>query len=388
MDALQKAERRAVEPTEKARLRRALEEVLGYRPLTLERIRALRLSCSLGRTKTRAAAAELARLSGLPVDVDAPAGFDPEVSDLSGNDAPLELLLDALARQAGGIWIVDGRRILVFISGKVPLRLFDVRDLTNAAEDDRWIHLEPDESDAAPEAVPGTCSAYTGEDLVALVKSEVSPKSWEEADGKSIQFLNGLLVVRNDAEVLRGVEAHLEGCRRKAPCELKIEIEAYAVKAGTRVEETSLEKLREEAVEGRTARRVSWFERTTPDKRRIGFSSLTRLVLLTGHDAGGAPQTSPFSTGARANLRASLDHDRTIVRVELQAGWSRLVSLDKKIEAAGEVQVPTFASHTLRLTLGVTTGRTVLLGRIGETKIVEGLGDIVVLGRFTPVERP
>jgi hypothetical protein len=33
-------------------------------------------------------------------------------------------------------------------------------------------------------------------------------------------------------------------------------------------------------------------------------------------------------------------------------------------------------------------GRFAVLGRIGETKIVDGLGDIVVIGRFTPVERP
>jgi hypothetical protein len=388
MDTLQKAERKAAEPSEKARLRRALEEVLGYRPLTVNRVRALRITCSLGPTKVRAAAAELARLSGLPVEVDAPAGFDPAVSELAGNDAPLEGLLDSLARQAGGMWLVDGRRILVFVSGKVPLRLFDVRDLTNGIEDERWIHLEPDESDTATETPGGTSYVYTGEDLANLVKNEVSPKSWEEADGKSIQFQNGLLIVRNDAEVLRGVEAQLEACRRTGLLELKVEIEAYAVKPGTKVEETSIERLREEAAEGRTARRVSWFERTTHDKRRIALCSQTRLVLLTGHDAGGTPITSPFSTGSRGNLRASLDHERSIVRVDLEAGWSRLLSLEKKKEAAGEVLIPTFASHTLRLTVGVSTGRFVVLGRIGETKIVDGLGDIVVVGRFTPVERP
>jgi hypothetical protein len=188
----------------------------------VDRVRTLRVTCSLGPTKARAAAAELARLSGLPVEVDVPAGFDPSVSELVGTDTPLEGLLDSLARQAGGMWLIDGRRILVFVSGKVPMRLFDVRDLTNGIEDERWIHLEPDESDTTTDAPGGTSIVYTGEDLANVVRNEVSPKSWEEADGKSIQFQNGLLIVRNDAEVLRGVEAQLESCRRKGLLELRV----------------------------------------------------------------------------------------------------------------------------------------------------------------------
>ncbi len=387
MDALQRAERKATEPAEKARLRRALEEVLGYRPLSIDRVRGVRLNCSLGPTKVRAAAAELGRLSGLPVEVDGPAGIDPAVPELMGTDAPLEGLLDSLAKDAGGLWLVDGRRVLVFIAGKVPLRLFDVRDLTLQVEDEPRVHLEPDESDTTAIA-EDALQPFTGEDLANLMKIEVNPRSWEEADGKSIQYQNGLLIVRNDAEVLRAVEVQLDKHRRKGLAEVKVEFEAYAVKAGTKVEETTIERLREEGAEGKTARRVAQFERTARDKRRIALGSQTRLVLLTGYDAGGVPVTSAFSTGARANLRASFDDDRSTVRVELEAGWSRLLSVDRKKEEAGEIQVPTFASHSLRLTMGATTGRFVLLGRIGETRIVDGLGDIVIVARFTPVERP
>ena len=387
MDALQRAEKRATEPAEKARLRRALEEVLGYRPLSIDKVRGLRLNCSLGPTKVRAAAAELARLAGLPIEVDGPAGLDPAVPELLGTDAPLEGLLDSLARQAGGLWLLDGRRILVFMAGKVPLRLFDVRDLTLSVEDEPRVHLEPDESDN-PQDPGDLLQPFTGEDLASLMKIEVSPRSWEEADGKSIQYQNGLLVVRNDAEVLRGVEAQLDKHRRKGLGEVKIEFEAYAVKAGSRVEETSIERLREEGAEGKTARRVALFERTARDKRRIALGSQSRHVLLTGYDGAGTPLTSAFSTGARANLRASFDDERATVRIELEAGWSRLLSVDRKKEEAGEIQVPTFASHSLRLTMGASVGRFVLLGRIGETRIVDGLGDIVIVARFTPVEKP
>jgi hypothetical protein len=151
MDAIQKAEKQAAEPGEKARLHRALEEILGYRPLTAERIKAARVTCKLGPMKVRAIAAELSKLSGLPVEVDGPADADPVVPELAGTDASLESLLDVLARDVLGIWVVDGKRALLVLQGKVPLRLFDVRDLTSSVEDDPRIPMEPDDSDLGAE---------------------------------------------------------------------------------------------------------------------------------------------------------------------------------------------------------------------------------------------
>jgi tetratricopeptide (TPR) repeat protein len=53
-----------------------------------------------------------------------------------------------------------------------------------------------------------------GEELAAQVKAAVFPGSWVEADGKSIQFQNGLLVVRNTAEVHAAVRKYLAELRR------------------------------------------------------------------------------------------------------------------------------------------------------------------------------
>lgn len=390
MEAIQKAEKRAVDPAEKARLRRALEEILGYKPLTIDRVREAKVTCALGPLKARAAASELGRLAGLPVEVEGPADVDPAVSGLAGKELSLETLLDSLARQAGGVWLVDSRRILLFLPGKVPIRLYDVRDLTSGVEDEPMIALEPDGSDR-PEGERGgleSSRTFTGEDLANLIRFDLSPKSWEEADGKSLQFQNGVIIARNDAEILESVEGWLQRLRRQSLTEVRIELEAYAVKAGRKVEEGAIERLREEAAEGKTARRLAAFDRTERDKRQITLGALSRSILLTGYAAEGVPVTSLFTTGTKANLRASLDGDRTNVRVDLEAGWSRLLSVEKRREEAGEVQVPTFASHVLKLSLGVPAGRSVLLGRIGETKIADGLADIVLVGRFTVVGRP
>ena len=46
---------------------------------------------------------------------------------------------------------------------------------------------------------------FTGEDLANLIKNSVQKGQWEEADGKTIQFQNGLLIIRNSID--HGVES-------------------------------------------------------------------------------------------------------------------------------------------------------------------------------------
>lgn len=387
MDALLKAEKRAVEPAEKARLRKALEEVLGFRPLTFDRVRAVRLTCSLPVMKTRAAVAELARLSGLTIDVDAPADVDPPLAELEAKDAPLDRLLDSLAREAGGLWIVDGRRLLVFLPGPLPLRLFDVRDLLQQPGDDDPVFIEPDESDTLAASFQDHI-LLTSEDLATLLKNDVAPKSWDEAQGRSLQCYAGWLLLRNSPDVLRAVDSTLEKYRRKFLTEVRIEIEAYAVRDATKAEEIPLERLRAEAQEGKTARRVTSFDRTARNQRRIAMKSLTRYLFLTRYDEAGSPILEAFSAGPRMNVRASTSDDRGSVRLEISAGWSRLLSVERRKEGAGEIQVPTFSSHTMAPTLTVPAGRFTVLGKIGDAKLAEGLPDLILLGRFSPTERP
>jgi Ca-activated chloride channel family protein len=54
----------------------------------------------------------------------------------------------------------------------------------------------------------------TGEDLVAKIRAAVLPDSWSEADGRTIQFQNGLLIVRNTAEVHAAIRKFLQEMRK------------------------------------------------------------------------------------------------------------------------------------------------------------------------------
>ena len=111
------------------------------------------------------------------------------------------------------------------------------------------------------------------------------------------------------------------------------------------------------------------------------------MAFLTRYGEENVPVTEFFAPGVRANVRASLSDDRASVRADLEAGWSRLLGVEKRKEAAGEVHVPQFSNHSTQATLNVPVGRFALLGRIGQTKIVEDFPDIVIVGRFTTVQK-
>lgn len=386
IDRLRKAEEKAGTPAEKARIRQAYEDILGYKPLSADLVRSLRVSVRLPRSKASEVVAELQKASGLPVNLDAPPNLDPELSATEARDESLETVLDRVSRMAGGHWLITGRHLLLVLPGAIPVKLFDIRDFREAQLDERPVSLEPGGSPfgAFPE---GTLSPLSITDLMTLIRHDVSPKSWEESEERSLQSDNGWLIARNDPDVLTAVGEALEKYRRQFLVELRVEIEAYAVRASAKVEEEGLGWLREQAVEGKTARRVASFDRVGRDKRGLALSSVTRLTFLTSYDADKNPGLEVFSAGTRANVRASLSDNRRTARAELDIGWTRLLSVETRKEAAGDTQVPVFASHAVHATTLVPTERFTFLGRVGETNIVEGLPDLVVIGRFTPVLR-
>ena len=386
VDILRIAEAKAATPGEKAKIREVFENILGYKPLTPDLLWSLRITLRVPRSKASELALELRKASGIPVVLDAPPNLDPELPALEAKEESLNSVLDRVSRLGGGHWLLTGRHVLLVLPGALPVKLFDVRDLTEVIFHERPVSLEPGGIPYRP--LPNdSASPLSMDSLESLIRHDVSPKSWEESDDRSIQGNHGWLIVRNDPDVLVELDRELEKIRRKVLVEVRVEIEAYAVRAGAGVEEADLDRLRKEAAEGKNARRVASFERVTRDKRQIALSSVTRLTFLTGYSDDKSPVIEVFSAGMRANVRASLSDDRRSAHAEIEAGWTRLLSADKRKEAAGEVQVPVFASHSTQSTSVVPTGRFVILGRIGETKLVDGLPDLVLIGRFSPVPR-
>jgi hypothetical protein len=71
--------------------------------------------------------------------------------------------------------------------------------------------------------------AMTGEDWGYLVKNQVRHEEWEEADGKTLQVFDGLLIARNSEPILREVEAFLDA--RRAAGARAVAVEAALLEA-------------------------------------------------------------------------------------------------------------------------------------------------------------
>ncbi|HVR87911.1 MAG TPA: hypothetical protein VMU54_26570, partial [Planctomycetota bacterium] len=103
------------------------------------------------------------------------------------------------------------------------LRLYDVRDL---------IYAFPDfQRKSGQAAMESPRQKYTGEDLANLIKFCVDRGKWEESDGKSIGFQNGLLSIRNSPGTLDSVDRFLGLLRDMTPVQHFFEIRILAVPA-------------------------------------------------------------------------------------------------------------------------------------------------------------
>jgi len=368
---------------ERARLHGVLETLAGGKVLPLATVKSARVTLPEGSRRLDETIEDLARQSGVRIVRDGgPAGGDPLLPELRLKDVPLDRALDHLARKAGGFWMIDGERIRLLVPGKVALRLFDVSDLSYGYADEPWLELEPDQE---PPAAPAQAmQELTGEDLANLIRNSVEPDQWEEADGKSIQFQNGLLIVRNEPVILDRAERYLDELRRKFQTGIHVELEAYWCGAEARLGEDPLEELRKLAAEGASARRVASFDRFPRDKRRVALLSETTAHLVARYDGQGNPVFRAVPSGLRANLRASLASDGERVRVDLDARLSRLASVERRKTDRGEVQSPLLESHVLRAQETLVAGRSAVLARIRGAGPEGPLRDLVVAARFAP----
>src|SRR6185436_17664779 len=70
---------------------------------------------------------------------------------------------------------------------------------------------------------------FTGEDLANLIKNTIHKDQWEEADGKSIQFQNGLLIVRNSIEMHKSIRKFLSDLRASTSMLVSVETRFLSV---------------------------------------------------------------------------------------------------------------------------------------------------------------
>lgn len=358
-----------VNPRWQARARAALEKLAGARFLDPKRIATSRITYEARGHPLSRAAVDLSERSGLSIAIFGTC--DPKLPELTFKETPLDQALDEIMRALGGLWYVEGERILLVAPLGVPLRLYDVNDLTYGHVDEPAYTLEPRGKLHRQDDVEAR-QHITGADLAERVRTAVGKDRWNEAEGKAIQYQNGLLVVRNEAAVHRRVEKELAALRVQASKPLRLELEVYALKPG---EGPSPEKVRTQG------RRVAAFERSILDRRRIAVGMAGRTLRVSGYDREGRPVLEDLVTGPRMNARVILHESAPKATLDLEAAFTQILRLDKRETRQGSVHDAEVDHHVYRGRQEIPLGEWVIAGRLAGTRWMKDFPDLVILAR-------
>ncbi|MBI2899425.1 MAG: tetratricopeptide repeat protein [Planctomycetes bacterium] len=128
----------------------------------------------------------------------------------------------------GGVVIITKVETL---KKKVRLELYDVQDLTYGLQDFPGVEitLTQDALGTTTQAEEGPKQQFTGEALADLIKKSIHKSEWEESDGKSIKFNNGLLIVSNTIEVHKALRKFLSDLRASTGILVSVETRFLSV---------------------------------------------------------------------------------------------------------------------------------------------------------------
>ena len=101
------------------------------------------------------------------------------------------------------------------VKAKVQLDMYNVQDITYGLQDFPGVNitLSEDALGATTGQEEGAKPVFDGEALANLIKSTIEKNNWDEANGQSCVFQNGLLIVRNSIDVHRKVRKFLNDLR-------------------------------------------------------------------------------------------------------------------------------------------------------------------------------
>ena len=203
----------------------------------LDKLKSIRITIDMQDAPLTAIMDYIREISGLNIHIDSQAIENPDEEIISFKvsdivlDGALRLMLGP--RQLG--YRVDGGVVVITsqdaLKTDVVLELYDVQDLTYGMQDFPGvdINLAQDAIGTVISAGEETIQQFTGEDLASLIMNTIYREEWEEADGKSIQFQNGLLIVRNAIPVHRSITKFLSDLRASTSMLVSVETRFLSV---------------------------------------------------------------------------------------------------------------------------------------------------------------
>ncbi|HYF01278.1 MAG TPA: hypothetical protein VEJ18_20310 [Planctomycetota bacterium] len=201
----------------------------------LDKLKSIRITIDMQNAPLTAIVDYIREISGLNLHISGIENPDQEIISFKVSDIVLDGALRLMLQPRGkGYMVKDGVVLITtaeMLKKQVKLELYDVQDLTYGMQDFPGVDISLAQ-DAIGAQIAGGEEArqqFTGEDLANLIKNTIQKDQWEEADGKSIQFQNGLLIVRNSVELHRAIRKFLSDLRASTSMLVSVETRFLSV---------------------------------------------------------------------------------------------------------------------------------------------------------------
>lgn len=201
----------------------------------LDKLKSIRITIDMQAAPLTAIIDYIREISGLNMHISGVDNAESEMISFKVADIVLDGALRLMLGPRQLAYLVRDGVVLITkadqLKKQVKLELYDVQDLTYGMKDFPGVDIS-----LAQDAIGTTVSSgdeesknFTGEDLANLIKSSVHKGEWEEADGKSVTFQNGLLIVRNSVEMHRNVRRFLSDLRASTSMLVSVETRFLSV---------------------------------------------------------------------------------------------------------------------------------------------------------------
>ena len=214
----------------------ALDESINDEDKTIvDTLHSIRITIDMQNAPLTAIVDYIREISGLNIHISGIDNPDAEMISFKVQDIVLDGALRLMLQPRNKAYMVRDGVVLITtadaLKKRVKLELYDVQDLTYGMADFPGvdISLAQDAIGTAVAAGEEAKQQFTGEDLANLIKNTIHKDQWEEADGKSIQFQNGLLIVRNSIEMHKSIRKFLSDLRASTSMLVSVETRFLSV---------------------------------------------------------------------------------------------------------------------------------------------------------------
>jgi Flp pilus assembly secretin CpaC/tetratricopeptide (TPR) repeat protein len=213
------------------------EDVNDEDKTIVDKLHSIRITIDMQNAPLTAIVDYIREISGLNIHISGIDNPDAEMISFKVQDIVLDGALRLMLQPRNKAYLVRDGVVLITtadaLKKRVKLELYDVQDLTYGMADFPGvdISLANDSIGAAVAAGEEAKQQFTGEDLANLIKNTIHKDQWEEADGKSIQFQNGLLIVRNSIEMHRSIRKFLSDLRASTSMLVSVETRFLSVES-------------------------------------------------------------------------------------------------------------------------------------------------------------